>query len=236
MAKIAANVGEDRRNRRELRLRRGAERLRVVLGLAVLAISCDGAGDGSPGSTTAGDGEGEEEGTAVADDDASSQTSSASPGDGTSSGHPADSGGSASESTTAAESPVEDLCPTATSEMECASLDPVCRWYPSHHVLDPATCMLDEPEYRCWATDPNGQTGCFDGPPAACEEIGVRPLYRETRGGLELLSNTEWLCNYNPLAPEGEPAWVECPVDEFRPAPDVCYCLCGGPPDPDTGG
>lgn len=139
--------------------------------------------------------------------------------------------GGITSSGTSSEPPLLELCRMATSESECTGLDEACRWYPSYRVVDAAACVLEDPEYGCWATDSNGQAGCFDGPPAVCDEMNVRPLYREQDDRSYLILNTEGPCGFNPLAPPAEPVWIECPIDEFRPAPAVCYCVCGGPPN-----
>lgn len=199
----------------------------VLLALAGCATTSDD-GQGSDATSGSVDGGASESGVSESSAEDGPGTSAGS-STGGSAGESGDSGRGATETTGGV--PLPELCPTARTEDECASLDEACRWYPSYGVLDAETCSLAEPQYACWATDSNGQAGCFDGPPAVCAEMEIRPLYRDEDGVVSLILNTDGPCGFNPIAPPGETAWIECPIDEFRPAPDVCYCLCGGPPD-----
>jgi hypothetical protein len=103
-------------------------------------------------------------------------------------------------------------------------------WQVSYEVIDVQSCSLGAPEYGCWAKPDGGVPGCVGFWPLACVEMGVQPLYREIDAVLYLF-DLESACNDMPQTPEGEPGWQYCPTDEFEPAPAVCYCLCGGPPE-----
>jgi hypothetical protein len=133
-------------------------------------------------------------------------------------------------STTAEPSSPLDVCAAATTEAQCDALpqDAFCLWLDIHRVEDAASWMLDEPVGGCYAWESSGPQGCFDGVPEACQELSLQPAYREVDGELYLVTTAN--CMRIPIVPEGDVPWTNCRGEEFSDPPDVCYCLCGGPP------
>lgn len=142
---------------------------------------------------------------------------------------PAETSSSAGTSTTGADPPLYELCPTATDQATCESIDPLCRWIAVYDVLSSETCALSEPAWGCWQQeDGQGAQGCFEWFPQACREAmpSVGPVYRVLDGIVQVADVT--ICQREIIAPPNEPQWTLCPAEEFNTPPPECYCLCMG--------
>jgi len=204
--------------------------VRSSVGIAIIAAACGATpptgADTTTGNSTSTTGSGSD---SLSSDPTQGTSAPTSTDSSTITGAATSDASGATASSGDTETPLEDLCPMATTEAECTALDEWCRWYGSYRVADLATCTLDEPVFSCWATDPTGAQGCFFYP-LACHETDVQPVYREVDGILYLI-DLQGPCQLVPRVAEGDVPWTICPADEFRPSPDVCYCLCGGIPD-----